>query len=409
MAQPRRDIALDALRGFATLVVLAVHAPASAAGDWGYALLHEVQRSGAAAVDLFFALSGYLIVGLLLAERQDVGTINVKAFAVRRIAKIYPTYLVFLAGVALWTFNQTPGSIADRLTAIVPFWPALAHLQNYIAVPAAPHLWSLAAEEHFYAMLLCLVLIAGRTRGPLDSRLIPKALLAIVALSWLYRCAYVLWWYQGVGQIGFTYTHNRLDAVVAGAFVAWLVQRHQLDIPPNADRWRRWRPALLCASVVCTIPTLIVDPYANRSLALVGILPLQALGFGCLFLALAVPLGARQRRAAPDDQQPRNASLPLRLIAFVGISSYSTYLWHMPFATVLTSLATGSVLDHHPARSLLLVSTFILISLAMGVVSWLLIERPALAWGRRVSRRRFTRSVPVPARSSSASQHQLQP
>ena len=214
-----RVLYLDVLRAVAILLVLGAHTPDTPpATAWGGAFLDTWQRCGWAGVDLFFALSGYLIVGLLLAERHRTGTIDVRAFAWRRVFKIYPPYILFLGAAVTWALysGTTPGFSAT----LAAFWPTAAHLQNYIPVPAAPHLWSLAMEEHCYALMLGLVLFASRRADPLRSRTIPFVLLTLFAASWLGRWAYVAWGYAGTGPIGFAYTHNRLDAVLAGSLVA---------------------------------------------------------------------------------------------------------------------------------------------------------------------------------------------
>ena len=342
-----RVLHLDVLRAVAILLVLGAHRPEGApATAWGHAFLDTWQRCGWAGVDLFFALSGYLIVGLLLAERHRTGTIDVKAFAWRRVCKIYPPYIFFLVAAVIWS------------ASIAPFWPAVVHLQNYFPVADAPHLWSLAMEEHCYLLMLGVVLFASRRGDPLRSRTIPIVLLTLFVASWIGRLAYVVWGYAGTGEIGFAYTHNRLDAVLAGSLVAWLVQR---------AAWERGRHVMLAASVVCFVPTATLDIYAHRPLFLVGVLPLQALGFGLLLLGLS----AGKRRS----------SRLLRAFAFVGISSYSTYLWHWPFAMALARYIRLGPLEGHPAGPLLHVAVFIAVALGLGAVSFHLIEKAA----RRIS------------------------
>jgi peptidoglycan/LPS O-acetylase OafA/YrhL len=338
-----RVLHLDVLRAVAILLVLGAHLPeGTATSAWGHAFLDIWQRCGWAGVDLFFALSGYLIVGLLLAEWHRTGTIDVRAFAWRRVCKIYPPYILFLIAAVIWS------------ASITPFWPAAVHLQNYFPVAAAPHLWSLAMEEHCYLLMLALVLFASRRADPLRSRAIPIVLLTLFVASWIGRLVYVAWGYAGTGEIGFAYTHNRLDAVLAGSLVAWLVQR---------GVWERRRYLMLAGSAVCFVPTLTLDIYAHRPLFLVCVLPLQALGFGLLLLGLS----AGKRRS----------SRLLRAFAFVGISSYSTYLWHRPFATVLARQIHLGPLEGHPAGPLLHAAVFVAVALGIGAVSFHLIEKPA--------------------------------
>jgi peptidoglycan/LPS O-acetylase OafA/YrhL len=373
----RRILHLDVLRAVAILLVLGSHLPEAApATAWGYAFLDIWQRCGWAGVDLFFALSGYLIVALLLTEWQRTGRIDVKAFARRRVFKIYPPYILFLVAALIWSIYS--GATAGLVDSIAAFWPAAVHLQNYFPLAIAPHLWSLAMEEHCYLLMLGLVLFASRRRDPLRSRTIPIVLLTLFAASWIGRLAYVTWGYAGTGQIGFAYTHNRLDAVLAGSLVAWLVQRRRADTVSVTMVWARRRRWMLAASAVCFVPTLTLDIYAHRPLFFVGVLPLQALGFGLLLLGLSA--GATNN--ADGAAATRRSSSLLRALAFVGISSYSTYLWHWPFATALTHTIRLGSLDGHPVGPLLHAAVFIAVATGIGAVSFHLIEKPALAWRR---------------------------
>jgi peptidoglycan/LPS O-acetylase OafA/YrhL len=367
---------LDLLRAAAILLVLGSHVPVvPPVGAWGHAWIEAWQRCGWAGVDLFFALSGYLIVGLLLVERHRTGTIDVKGFAWRRVFKIYPPYILFIAAAIAWSIR----SGAKPRPAFAEFWPALVHLQNYIPVLAAPHLWSLAMEEHCYAMMLGVIVLAGRRVDPLRSRAIPGALAAIFMASWLGRYAYVHWVYAGTGPIGFTETQNRLDAVLAGSLAAWLVQRAHAGLAPSSPLWERWPRTLLAVSGACFVPTLTLEIYAHRPLVLLAILPLQAVGFALLLLGLARPA----RDLAEPSTVARRPSWPVRLLAFVGISSYSTYLWHWPFALELSRNTHLEGLDGHAAGPLVRVTVFVASAIVIGAISYAVIEKPALVWRRR--------------------------
>jgi peptidoglycan/LPS O-acetylase OafA/YrhL len=83
---------LDALRFFAAASVFLLHAFLKSAG-----LLFLVTGSGAYGVDLFFVLSSFLITTLLLRERDTTGTVDIRAFYVRRILRIWPLYFSFIA------------------------------------------------------------------------------------------------------------------------------------------------------------------------------------------------------------------------------------------------------------------------------------------------------------------------
>ncbi|HET7720894.1 MAG TPA: acyltransferase, partial [Acidimicrobiales bacterium] len=138
--------ALDGLRAFAVLAVVAYHL------DYSWA------RGGFLGVDLFFVLSGYLITSLLLREWEHTGTVRLRAFWARRARRLLPAILLLLAGISAYAATDETGVLLDRLR-----WDGLATLgyfanwrfvlsgQSYfdLAGPPSPlrHMWSLAIEE----------------------------------------------------------------------------------------------------------------------------------------------------------------------------------------------------------------------------------------------------------------------
>jgi len=368
-----RIASLDVLRGVAILLVLGHHASALPEGILGGSFIAVWKRCGWAGVDLFFALSGFLIMGRLLAEQERTGAIDVKAFLMRRFFKIYPPYVAFVAAVVAWEYQHSKGSPVERLTSVgQDLWPVVVQVQNYLPVRAAPHLWSLAMEEHCYALLLALAVFqASRRTDRRSSRVVPIAVAGLFAASWLARWTYVAFGYVGAGPIGLTYTHHRIDAVLAGTLAAWLVRTRQ-----GATLGGREKAVLAILAIACFLPTLSLEPYEHRVLFLVGAIPLQAIGFGCLLVAISASSGlAGHSRTEPI----RKVAWPVRLLAFVGVSSYSTYLWHLPFADFLVRLVPIAL----PMNRTPTLTAFLTSALGLGALMFLLIERPAQAWRRR--------------------------
>ncbi len=160
---PRPHIAaLDGLRGLAVVAVLFFHAGKLQGGFLG--------------VDLFFALSGFLITSLLLAEVEARGRVDVVAFWGRRFRRLLPAVLLLLVAVTIVT--TIVASVPERAAtlsdgpwaqAYVANWHAIAGHRDYWASFDLPrmfgHLWSLAIEEQFYLIWPVVVaLIAVRSR-----------------------------------------------------------------------------------------------------------------------------------------------------------------------------------------------------------------------------------------------------
>ena len=204
------------MRFGAFLLVFLHHAlpHVSAAYDWaprvvGQALA-SAGRAGALGVDLFFALSAYLITELLLREHRRTGAVNVRAFYARRILRIWPLYFFALAVLApsmrLWDSS-------DRLSA--GYTAAFALLSGNWACAWAGYpsssfslLWSVSIEEQFYLAWPWLV-----RRNVARLRALAWGMMAV---AWIARLALLDAEHPAV----WCNTLARLDPIAAGILLA---------------------------------------------------------------------------------------------------------------------------------------------------------------------------------------------
>jgi peptidoglycan/LPS O-acetylase OafA/YrhL len=119
--------------------------------------LDGVLGRGPLGVDLFFAVSGFLITSLLLHEREVTRTVALGKFWARRSLRIFPLYyLVLGAFVVHALFVRAPGPIRDHFLASAPFYAT--YTSNWFLHGTVDHpivfafAWSLAAEEQFYLL-----------------------------------------------------------------------------------------------------------------------------------------------------------------------------------------------------------------------------------------------------------------
>ena len=181
---------LDCLRFFAFFAVfvhhsvpktpeyfLARHLPAS---------LANVAWAGGYGVDLFFCLSAYLITELLRREKRAAGHLNVTAFYIRRILRIWPLYLSFVAFAYALSFVDPAQRFDSRqllmFLVLAGNWAPGLRTMVSVVVP----LWSVSVEEQFYLLwplvvrsatrkqmrMICFIMIAAAFtwRGMLQNR-----------------------------------------------------------------------------------------------------------------------------------------------------------------------------------------------------------------------------------------------
>lgn len=220
---------LNTLRFYAALSVIAHHfvAPAywfgdSTANGWYFRAFFMDGRNS---VTLFFVLSGFLILHLLIREKDTTGTVSVKRFYVRRIFRILPLYyLTLLVGavIVLLTWNAV-GDTAREEASNPMYWIAAAFfLYNFLGSTALPitHLWSLNVEEQFYLIAPQLIKTA---------RSIPAALIGFAGLKLGIElgCHFL---YQSTGNTLYLYLlasfrSIRFESMVLGGLAAYLVYR----------------------------------------------------------------------------------------------------------------------------------------------------------------------------------------
>ena len=224
---------LDGVRFYAFLGVFVFHTmPSQAAFYRGLhlplpALWSAVAKSGASGVDLFFALSAFLITSILLRERSQTGAIALRLFYLRRILRIWPLYFGVLAlGVILahTIANQSlPWYYIAGYVLFVGNWvSAVCGRPASICSP----LWTVSIEEQFYLIWPVLMKLLGR-RGMIIAGF------ATLLMATVSRVGFML----AGRNVGFIYygTTSRCDSLALGILLALFVDRL-----PRLTRAMRW-------------------------------------------------------------------------------------------------------------------------------------------------------------------------
>ena len=156
---------LDGWRTVAILMVVAAHQR-----PWRLGLFHSQWLHGGRGVRLFFALSGLLICTRLLREEQRFGGISLRSFYTRRLFRIQPAALFYLAVISmLMLAGELPrvwSAVLGSALMVRTFLPRTA--TNW----ETAHFWSLAVEEQFYLFLPGFLVLCRRRRLALLSALV---------------------------------------------------------------------------------------------------------------------------------------------------------------------------------------------------------------------------------------------
>ncbi len=256
---------LDGLRAIAVGLVILGHT------QWPW------RHNGAdVGVTAFFVLSGFLITGILVRERERTGHISLRAFYGRRVVRLGPALL----GLLVFTL------VLGLSGVLVSHWQlglasCLAYVSNWVqaagyAIHPLGHTWSLAIEEQFYLVWPAILVLAWRRALWVAMAAIGVAALARFATG---------------GLVEYFSTITRMDALALGCVMAL-----------SSPRWPRW--VAWCGVIGLGVSALVLAPESHE---------------------LAIPIATLATAAVIGGELPS-----LGRLAPIGLRAYSLYLWNTP-------------------------------------------------------------------------------
>jgi peptidoglycan/LPS O-acetylase OafA/YrhL len=345
---------LDGMRAGAILLVVAAHT-----------IPHGV--GGLLGVDVFFALSGFLITALLLSEREEHGDIDVRSFYIRRALRLLPALGVALVLVAVLVLT-TRGVATDALA----FVSVLLYTSNWLLSASyggattvqlgyLSHTWSLAIEEQFY--LVWPWVLRRWAAAPTLARRLVGAAVAVIVLRTVVQ--------QWGGRPYDWITPLRADGLLLGAVLAVIVYRDG-----RRDRLAPLAPARMAwaGAAVVGLSALAVSADGAATGAL------RSLAYAAAGVATVVMIG---HVLVAGDSGFRRV-LRCKPLVTLGRVSYGVYLFHYPILTWTDERIANRVAANAAGLAALT---------AVVAVSWLAVERPALRLKRRYTRERVKPAV----------------
>ena len=292
---------LNGIRAICALMVIKVHA------KWAIDGAPQMIEWGFLGVDMFFVISGFLIVTLLLRERDARGQVGLKQFYIRRTLRIFPIYylligIVFLLAVASYRHSTKTWDVYKWSFPVF-----LVYLQDFVPIflGVLYHTWSLAMEEQFY-------LVWPSVERFLRRAWIVPLLLALLVLNQL--CNFGFFENALTAIYGPSGPHRPVFIITFTPILLGVLAAHAMHDPRSglaitSVLKNRWMPPLLMALA------MLVCQYSS---GLRGITyPVVHVLFCLALVAMVVnPHGIFSR------------TLQSRALSYLGSISYGIYLYH---------------------------------------------------------------------------------
>jgi peptidoglycan/LPS O-acetylase OafA/YrhL len=290
---------LDGLRFFAFLAVFLSHLGEFTNGvhEARPAIVGLCDMLGRFGVDLFFALSAYLLTSLMIREKEEFGTLRVRAFYMRRLLRIWPLYFTWMAALILTRHLWSDYSLSFFIPWLLfagNFQASLISINSLIILP----LWSLSVEEQFY--IVWPLLVRNLTR-----RGLVVAGSAIWILTTCARFELLLHgftphqiWFSGFGRLG---------ALAAGILIAAMMRR------PVA----RGRQMLVVLGLICWGEAGMCHLYLARPEGFA--IPMWGFSMAAIGAAVFLLAAIGVKRGGP---------LTNPALVYMGRLSYGLYVFH---------------------------------------------------------------------------------
>jgi len=344
----------DFFRFFAFFKVFLLHLPIVA-----FQFFNFVKSGGEIGVYFFFVLSGFLITYIILHEKQQTGTINLKNFMSRRILRIWPLFYIMILFAFVTPKILGVLNLSSSSEGYAPDWLlSVLFLENYkmIFTNSFPNvsplrvMWSLCVEEHFYIIwgvaLYCI-------------RLKKAHLLIIVAIIIANISRLVFY----VNDLPFLDVFTNLDYFAYGAIPALLL----IDKENQVIEFIKNIPLLYKkAFLLLTILYVIISPNFEFPFKIL----IEPTIYGLLFCTSIFLI-------LPEDSKIRASDR--NIFSILGIYTYGLYLTHTIIINLFVKIFEKLKLSIDEIWNAILFGILTLVfTIIASIISYKLIEKPFL-------------------------------
>ena len=305
---------LNSLRFYAIVLIVIYH------------LFHRFLPGGFIAVDIFFTISGFLIISKLVKEYSVEGKIKYRSFIKDRFMKIFPPLLICVAvslALALFVNKDILAGIQVRTAAALTFTTNILELitggnyENTISPNPFEHTWFLALEMQFYLLMpLIAKIVLGIFRN--RRRAIRNLGIMFVALAILSDVLMVC--YGGI----FGATNRAYFAIDThmGAFCLGAAFATFNYLVPRTPRTPKLVPSIGVAMSLLIITILAFKAEYSQPFTFIFVLPfVGVLSVIMIFCIIKLQSNRHSRRSLP---------VAIRILDYFGSLSFGIYLFHYP-------------------------------------------------------------------------------
>jgi peptidoglycan/LPS O-acetylase OafA/YrhL len=313
---------------------------------------------GYVGVDVFFVISGFVITGVLVREREKVRRTSFPNFYGRRARRIIPAASLVIVVTVIAAFHYL-GPLTGHDTAIDGQWAAVflanfhfaASQTNYLASQRPPsalqNYWSLAVEEQFYVVYPALLVLCASVGRRFSLRMRLGAVLVVVIVA------------------SFTYSVVLTSSNAPAAFFSPLTRAWELALGAllavSSGPLRRLPGALAALAGWVGLGAIVL---AATTLTSASVYPGALVALPVLGTGLVIAAGAAQPRWGAERL------LGLAPFQWLGLISYSLYLWHWPLLIIAAQERGATTL---PVADNIVI---IVCAVVLSVLTYVLVENP---------------------------------